>query len=284
MKTICSLVIAFFTAVTLPGHAASLTTTFVTGGHIADEGMMFDVIAVRAMTITGIQIAFEEAPLTSVLDIYTKPNSFVGSETVAADWTLNTTVGALTVSAVDTPSPLVNLATPVALAAGERRAFYYVRDAGAGPNISATAGTAIGNVAASDGNLLILEGSEIDGVFTAIGGANIIPDITIHYTLTDTAAPTITLIGKQKVFSTSARTVLFGIAEDDVAVASVTAKFKKVLPNGSRRTVTKTLTPLSNGLFKLSLKSQPGRTNVKFTAVDTSGKVSATTTAIVIGS
>lgn len=243
---------------------------------------MFDVIAVKPIEITGVQVAFEENPLTSTIDVFSKLGTHVGFEANAAAWTLAVS-GPVTVSALATPSPVLNFTTPIPVAAGERRAFYINRDAGAGPNLNTSNGVGGGVVTALDANLLIFEGTEIDGVFGGVAVLNRIPNMTIHYEFQAGNSPTVDIIGPNRITTSESRVTIFGLALDDGAVDSVKMRFKKARANGSLRSVNRTLTPDENGLFRGGVKTFIGRNPVTFQATDNKGQKSAKKKVVITG-
>lgn len=269
--------ILFSTAWVASSEAEILTTSFA-GNETGDEGYQFDVAASRPLVITGIQIAFEEAPLTDFIEIFTKTGTHVGSESNPAAWNPNT-VAFLTVSNLDTASPTINLNTPLALSKGERAAIYVVRDRGSGPNLSVSSGVA-GALAAADQNLTIFTGTEINLFFVPTLDTSV-QNVRVVYELDD--SPKISLIGSRTVRTSARRHKVFGLVTDDVEVDRVRVRFKRQRANGSRRTVTQFLSPGRDGLFSKTVKTSEWRTVVRFHAFDTAGNRSRTARVVIIG-
>ncbi|MGC1480441.1 MAG: hypothetical protein WA771_08050 [Chthoniobacterales bacterium] len=263
-------------------QSGSLTTQFGPDTSSGDEGMMFDILALRPLTVTGVQFAFENLPLTDSVEIFTKPGSYVGSEAAPGNWTLNG-AGLVTVSALEAPSPILFLSSPVALPAGGQIGMNVLRDSGSGPNVATEPGTQSGTVAAFDANLIIFEGIDANGNFVGPGTQNRIPHVTVHYTLTDLAAPTVSVIGANRIRATEPRVRIDGIASDDVGINSVRVRFKRQRNNGTTRKVTRFL-PFdpTTGLFRIKVRTFVGRNPVRFNVTDTAGKASATAKAVII--
>ncbi len=260
-----------FSLATQPGTAAT-----------GDEGMMFDVIAVRPLSITGVQVVFEENPLTNLVEVFTKPGTYVGSEAIPGDWTLVGS-GSLAVQATNVLSPVFFLSTPIALPAGGQVGLYIVRDSGLGPNLDLTTGTQSGLVNAVDSNLIIFEGVDVGGTFSGVSDADRVPNVVIHYTLTDLAAPVVKVLARKRIRTTERRVRISGLATDDVGIASVLVRFKRQRGNGSIRTVRRTILADEDGLFQINVRTFDGRNPVRFIAIDTDGKLSNTGRVVLIG-
>ncbi len=274
---------AGLTAAAIPSaHAQtrSLTTTFA-GGN-SQDGFMFDVIATRPLQITGVQFAFASLPLTDTFEVYGKAGTHVGSETTAADWTL-TGGGVVTTAALNVPTPILFLSSPIAVPGGAGAAIY-VRRVDATENIRYTNGDGTGTVESSDPSLFLLEGKGINGLF-GVGSVidDRIPNVTVHYTLTDLAAPTVSVIGANRIRTTESRVRIDGLASDDVGVATVRVRFKRQRNNGTTRNITRFL-PFdpATGLFRINVRTFVGRNPVRFNVTDTAGKGSATSRAVII--
>ncbi len=258
----------------------SLTTTF--GGVNSADGFMFDVIAARPLQITGVQFAFASLPLTDTFEVYGKSGTHVGSELVAANWTL-AGAGSITTSALNVPTPILLLSSPITIPGGTGAAIY-VRRVDVSEAIRYSNGVGTGTVQAADPNLFILEGKGINGLFgsTDVYG-NRIPNVTIHYTLADVTAPSVSVIGANRIRTTEQRVRIDGIASDDVGVASVKVRFKRQRNNGTTRNVTRFL-PFdpATGLFRINVRTFVGRNPVRFNVTDTAGKGSGVARAVII--
>ena len=258
-------------------RAASLTTNFL-ADRTGDEGYQFDIEASKALVITGIQIAFEQVPVGDFVELFTKSGTHVGSETNEADWDANG-VAFLTVSALNTPSPIIPFTKPLVLVAGDRAAIYVVRNRGAGENVcvSETGGA---TTAAADGNLTIFSGIEI-GDFFGIANGPAVPNIILHYELD--AAPRVSVFGSKRIVTSERRHRVTGIVLDDVSVERVRVRFKRLRGNGSQRTVTRFLSPGPDGVFSKSIKTFEGRNVVRINAFDTAGNGSQTAKVVIVG-
>lgn len=111
--------------------------------------IIFDVEATNPLTITTVTAGTLYA---DTFELYGRPGTHVGFEGSSAGWTL---LGTVTIAndGVDSLSFPVN----VPLAAGETYAFY-INSYGGG-RVGVTRSTAVGDVAASDANLTIFDGT-----------------------------------------------------------------------------------------------------------------------------
>jgi hypothetical protein len=146
-----------FTATLVTAQSSLLTT--LQGGN-GQKGAMFNIKNITAgqITITSLAQNFLGAG-TSNVEIYTKTGSYVGSESIAANWTLAASATGLvhpgSGTAVTIPS-LVNTTIP----AGATQAFYVTVTAATATNVAYTTGTLVlptptsaGNVAFADANI-----------------------------------------------------------------------------------------------------------------------------------
>lgn len=132
-------------------HAGVLTTTFASNN--GQSGNMFDVnVLGNALNVTAFDVNLN--PGTYTLEIYTKSGSYVGSEATAADWTLIDTLTGVTSAGTDLAT-FIDVADFI-LAAGSTSALYITTTTG---GMNYTNGTAVGNVAAANADLQILEGA-----------------------------------------------------------------------------------------------------------------------------
>ncbi|HXH18330.1 MAG TPA: S8 family serine peptidase, partial [Chitinophagales bacterium] len=128
----------------------ALATVF--NGSTAQNGNMFDVTALNTVKILSFKGHFSG---TIDFEIYYKPGSHVGYENNAAAWNL---IG----SATGTNSNGMNSATPIPIPiniiipAGETYAFYIT---GTDGSMRYSFGTAVGNTASQDANIIIREGT-----------------------------------------------------------------------------------------------------------------------------
>jgi hypothetical protein len=157
----------------VPTSAETLTTTFA-GGN-ANNGIMFDVVADRPLTISAIQFASDDAAAGS-LEIYVKAGTHVGSEGTASAWNLLVTAP-YAAGPVDVAKPAITLPGLVTVQPGQPIAFYLRQTAN---NLSYTNGDGVGTVEADDGTMRILEGTAVSATF-GFTTASRIPNVTIHY-------------------------------------------------------------------------------------------------------
>ena len=131
------------------GLAQAQTVSTPTPSNNGNAGIMFDVTATNAVTVTGLANEFDSGPAQTV-NIYTRPGTHVGFEDASTGWTL---VGTASVTGTDAVQS-IPAALSVPITAGQTQAFYI-----AAANIGYRNGTAVGAVAASDANIQILEGT-----------------------------------------------------------------------------------------------------------------------------
>jgi hypothetical protein len=133
------------------GPANSLTTAF--GGGNNFDGNMFDVIPSTNLVVNDFDVNMSVG--TATVSVYYKTGTHVGSEINAGAWTL---LGSSTVNAAGTGLPTnLGLNLGLALNSGQTYAFYITNQGEVDFNY--TDGTAVGAVAASNGDLQILQGT-----------------------------------------------------------------------------------------------------------------------------
>jgi hypothetical protein len=162
-------------------YAGSLTTMFASNN--GQDGNMFDVlVGANDLTITGFDLNLQA--VTTNIEIYTKNGTWVGSDTDPAAWTLVSSLPEVVGQGTDAPTHID--VTPFVLTANSVWALYLTDTTGFAFNY--TDGTGVGNVAASNPDLTILEGSGKQYAF----GAEFEPRIwngTIYYSLDAASAP-----------------------------------------------------------------------------------------------
>ncbi|WP_426041863.1 IPTL-CTERM sorting domain-containing protein [Brevundimonas sp. TWP2-3-4b1] len=131
------------------GAAMAQTVSTPTPSNNGDAGIMFDVTATNAVTVTGLANQFNTA-IPQTVNIYTRPGTHVGFSSASTGWSLVGTTSLTGTGAVQS-IPVV-LSEPIA--AGQTKGFYI-----AAAGIGYRNGTAVGAVAASDANIQILEGT-----------------------------------------------------------------------------------------------------------------------------
>lgn len=167
----------FFTAILAlatmgAAHSAELSTGFASSNN--HNGIMFDVVTFsNALTVTGFDLNLSSD--ASVIEIYKKSGSFVGSQDTASAWTL---VGSATVTSngqsIATFVDIANFGLDANATTG-----LYITTTGTGFTRYSN-GTVVGGVAAANADLQILEGNGKAYAF----GANFSPRVfsgTIQY-------------------------------------------------------------------------------------------------------
>lgn len=141
------------------GGNASVTTAYNTNNGF--DGIMFDVIPQTNITVNDFDTNFD--PGTDVVEVYFKTGTHVGSENNAGAWTL---IGSNTVTSAGT-----NVATNLgmnlgqALTANQTYAFYVTTQGNMSYNY--TDGTGVGNVAAQNADVQLLEGTGKEYAFAS---------------------------------------------------------------------------------------------------------------------
>ena len=163
---------------TSTGAEKSLTTTFSNNAN--GEGAMFDIIALKDITISRFEGHFTSADTVTVL-IYYKQGSFVGFENDNAAWTLAGSAIFLTnPTGIRTPIP-VDVDVPVN--AGNLYAFY-ITVTGGNVRQRMIRGTGVGNLYVSDSYLEFYEGSSVNYAFGSTFQERVWNGV-IHYRTTD---------------------------------------------------------------------------------------------------
>ncbi len=141
--------------------ASNLVTFYATNN--AQRGHMFDISATNGVTILCFEMNFSVG--TSNVDIYTKAGTHVGFENTAGAWTLVGSAAGVVSAGVNLPTS-IPIAVNQNIAVGTSQAFYITRTTAAGPTVAYTNGTAVGNVLASDANIIIREGTGKELLFS----------------------------------------------------------------------------------------------------------------------
>lgn len=151
--------------------AGALTTLYANNNGF--HGNMFDIVALTNVTISSFDANL--APGGHQMEIYYRPGTWVGFDLSSAGWTLAGTA-AVNSAAADQPTP-VPIAVNVSIPAGQRYAFYVTTG---GTSMEYTDGTAVGNVAAQNADLQVLEGNGNQYPFMS-GFTPRIWNGTVHY-------------------------------------------------------------------------------------------------------
>lgn len=142
-------------AKTMACASSSNLVTFY-GQNNAQRGHMFDIQGINGVTILCFEMNFNAG--TSNVEIYTKAGTHVGFTGTPGAWTLIGTALNVTSAGVNLPTS-IPIAVNTGIAAGATQAFYITRTTLSGPTVAYTNGTAVGNVLASDANIIIREGT-----------------------------------------------------------------------------------------------------------------------------
>jgi hypothetical protein len=134
---------------------ASPLTTALTGYTNYTGGNMFDITALNDVYITGFDINMSNL-YTSDFEVYYKPGTFSGSESVPTNWTLLGTATNIVGGGFNVATPL-NLPFYIHIPAGGTAAFY-ITCANYYSYPSMLYGSGIGNVYAQDNNIQVKEG------------------------------------------------------------------------------------------------------------------------------
>ncbi|MEO8268698.1 MAG: PEP-CTERM sorting domain-containing protein [Aureliella sp.] len=162
--------------VTMAGQVqAEMLTTQYSGGN-SQSGNMFDVkVFANPLLVTSLDLNLTSG--TWNIELYSKVGSYEGFESDALAWTLIDSVSSVT-------SNGANIATPVDFLdfglLSSTTYGLYVTSTSIGPIMLYTDGTGVGNVAASNSDLEILEGAGTAYAF----GSSYTPRIwngTVHY-------------------------------------------------------------------------------------------------------
>jgi hypothetical protein len=137
---------------------------------------MFDVFATDAVWVSSLGVHLDAG--TFPLSVYFRRGSHVGAETVPDEWTL---LGSEMTVSSSGPSALTTIpfSTDVFLESGDTGAFYFTTGAGSN-GILSSAGTSVGNTAASDSSLSVLEGLAVSGSFGEVGAVSV-AEVRISY-------------------------------------------------------------------------------------------------------
>ncbi|MDA8105925.1 MAG: IPTL-CTERM sorting domain-containing protein [Nitrospiraceae bacterium] len=170
--------------------ALSLTTTYA-GGN-GQDGNMFSITALNAVTITGFDGNLD--PPSDNYRIYYKTGTYQGFEANPGAWTLVGTANNVTSAGANVPTH-IPITVNVAIPAGQTYSFYITTD-GTGSGVRYTDGSTEGAVYVQDSNIQILEGIGVEYPF-GNGGNFYTPRVwngTVYYELgaaTATAVPTL---------------------------------------------------------------------------------------------
>jgi PEP-CTERM motif len=160
-----------------------LTTLFAENNR--QSGNMFDVVtSSNALSVTGFDLNLFDGTYT--IEVYEKAGTWVGFNNTPGAWTLVESVANVTSAGVDNPTHID--VSGLTLDANATTGLY-LTGTEAGTSIFAyTNGTAVGNVAASNSDLSILEGAGVSYAFDTTFTPRIWNG-TIYYTAASVPEP-----------------------------------------------------------------------------------------------
>jgi uncharacterized protein YhjY with autotransporter beta-barrel domain len=143
-----------------PASAQMVLTTTYAGGN-GQDGIMFDVVATKAVDLTGFDISTTAG---SSVEVFDHLGTYVGTQDTASDFTLQ---GTYVTTATGGPGTHFNLTSPIIIGAGQTLALYLTTG-----SVNYTNGTA----SFTDGNLTINSGEGKAYISdTNFGGTNFTP-------------------------------------------------------------------------------------------------------------
>ncbi len=184
-RRLCILSAAIAAAtVTTEANSAILTTTFASNN--GQSGNMFDVVTMdAALTVTGFDLNLNAG--TWDIEIYSKSGTWVGSNNDPSAWTL---IDSGSVSSSGNTPSFFDVADFILNAAGTT-ALYITGISTS--TMRYTNGTGVGNIAASNADLQILEGAGVAYPFST----TFMPRIwngSIHYEVSSVPEPSTLLL------------------------------------------------------------------------------------------
>lgn len=144
---LAALCVAF---VALPAAAQTQTVSVPGGTNNNNQGIMFDITAANAVTITGFTL--RQVNTGGTFRVYGRTGTHVGSENTNAGWTLLATGSMAAGADVAFPSP-VSFFIP----AGQTGALYIASDFPS--SMGYRNGTGVGNAVIADANITLREGA-----------------------------------------------------------------------------------------------------------------------------
>jgi len=155
----------------------SLTTTYTGGDWLYPGALMFEVMALTAMELTGMDVSLEGDPTVDVV-IYYRRGPYAGHESTQADWILHTTVSGITAAGIHQPTsiPMPTLS----MFSGELISLY-VATTSSNQKIFSNVGTSEGAVYRSNSFLMVYEGISLYHAFSTTQYSPRVFNGTLYY-------------------------------------------------------------------------------------------------------
>ncbi len=151
------------------------TPSFTNNGQ---SGIMFDIVALQSVNIT--QLAMDYDGGTYNIEIYYKPGTHVGFQTNPGAWTQLGSINNWNATGLGT-NTLIPITFSELLCPGEVGAFYVTSSPAGVFGCNYSNGTGVGNVAAADANIQILQGTGKAYPFGTSFQPRV-PNVTVYYT------------------------------------------------------------------------------------------------------
>lgn len=146
-------------AMSMVANAGVLTTTFASNN--GQSGNMFDVVTLGGpLTVTGLDLNLD--PGTWTIDVYKKAGTWVGFSSTPGAWTL---IDSASVASAGYNTPTFFNVTDFLLGASTTTGLYVTTTTS---DMNYTNGTAVGDVAAANSDLQILEGAGVSYPFGSL--------------------------------------------------------------------------------------------------------------------
>ena len=148
-----TLLAALLSLATVSGSAQAAVLSTIYATNNGQDGNMFDVVTLGgALNVTAFDLSLGVGTWT--IEVYEKPGTWVGFDQNASAWTL---IGSGSVTSTAINAPTFFDVADFMLAATSTTGLYITTTAGFGMNY--TNGTAVGNIAAANADIQILEGA-----------------------------------------------------------------------------------------------------------------------------
>ncbi|KAL7474661.1 hypothetical protein ACHAW6_000624, partial [Cyclotella cf. meneghiniana] len=147
------------TSSSCPQDCANIVLTAHNAGTNGAPGVMFDLMASRDVVVRSFDF-YTDVARTDIVEVYTRPGSYIGNELVVSGWTLIYSKN-VTQMGRNILTQLGDFNSGVSILAGSTHSFFIYT----GFYIMYDRGTAEGQVLASDASLKIYEGVGVGGKF-----------------------------------------------------------------------------------------------------------------------